>query len=223
MTDSIKNNKTSFAILATDIAVLTVDGGDLKVLLTTAKSQNFIGQPTLPGGLVGSSEKSTDAADRILTEILSSINFYKEQLSTFDDPKRDPAGRVVSVAYLMLIPWNVASRIAKKNATWHSVKSLPKLAYDHNEVVKVAVKRLAGKFTYTNIVFSLMPLEFKLSDLQKVYEIVLGVNLDKRNFVKKIKSLKLLTKTGRKVEGAAHRPAVLYRFTDREYKVVEVF
>jgi 8-oxo-dGTP diphosphatase len=216
-------NNQSFAVLATDVAVLTVTDNDLKVLLTTAKSKNFRGIPTLPGGLVGATEKSDIAAERILKEVLGSVDFYKEQLFTFDEPKRDPAGRVVAVAYLMLIPWNVAKNIVKDGASWFSVKSLPKLAYDHNEVVKSAVKRIVGKFTYTNIVFSLMPLEFKLSDLQKVYEIVLGINLDKRNFVKKIKSLKLLTKTGHKVEGEAHRPASLYRFTDREYKVVEVF
>lgn len=216
-------NRQSFAVLATDIAVLTVTENDLRVLLTTAKSQNFSGIPTLPGGLVGVAEMSSDAAERILKDVLRSVDFYKEQLYTFDDPKRDPAGRVVSVAYLMLIPWGVAKNIVKGEASWVSMKSLPKLAYDHDQVVSAAVKRIVGKFRYTNIVFSLMPLEFKLSDLQKVYEIVLGVKLDKRNFVKKMKSLKLLTKTGHKVEGEAHRPAVLYKFTDREYKVVEVF
>lgn len=212
-----------FAVLATDIAVLTVTDKDLRILVTTAKSENFRGMPTLPGGLVGATEMSKDAADRILKDVLSSTDFYKEQLYTFDDPKRDPAGRVVSVAYLMLVPWNVASKVTKENASWVSVKKLPKLAYDHDEITKWAIKRIVRKVKYTNIVYSLMPNEFKLSDLQKVYEIVLGTKIDKRNFVKKIKSLKLLTKTGHKVEGAAHRPAALYRFTNREYKVVEVF
>ena len=113
--------------------------------------------------------------------------------------------------------------IKKENASWQSVKSLSKLGYDHNEIVKTAVRRLRGKLTYTNIVFALMPSEFRLSDLQKVYETVFETPLDKRNFVKKIKSLKLLTKTGHKMEGEAHRPASLYKFTNKEYKVVEVF
>ncbi len=217
------NDNRAFAVLATDIAVLTVDGSDLKVLLTTAKSNNFKGQPTLPGGLVGLTEKTDHAAERILKSVLTSIKFYKEQLYAFDDPGRDPAGRVVSVAYLMLVPWNIASKIITTEASWHSVKSLPKLAYDHNEIVKHAVKRLTSKLKYTNVVFSLMPDEFRLSDLQKVYETVFGTILDKRNFVKKIKSLKLLVKTGRKVEGAAHRPASLYKFKNKEYMVVEVF
>lgn len=212
-----------FAILSTDLAVFTIDGSDLKVLVISAQSGAFKGMPALPGGLIGPDEKPEEAAKRILAEVISSKDDYMEQLYTFGDPKRDPVGRVVSVAHLVLIPWNKARVSIKNGASWVSVKSLPKLAYDHNEIVKAGIKRIVGKLTYTNIVFSLMPLEFKLSDLQNVYQIVLGVNLDKRNFVKKIKSLKLLTKTGRKVEGAAHRPAVLYRFTDREYKVVEVF
>lgn len=216
-------NSSGFAVLAADCAVLTADPNGLKVLLTSAKSKNFRGMPTLPGGLVGRDERSEEAMERILKEVMSVTDFFREQLYTFDDPGRDPEGRVVSVAYLMLIPWNVASRIVKENASWHAVKSLPKLAYDHNEVVKTAVKRLKGKLTYTNIVFALMPDEFRLSDLQKVYELVLETQLDKRNFVKKIKSLGLLTKTGHKIEGEAHRPAFLFRFANKEYKVVEVF
>lgn len=213
----------AFAVLATDVAVLTIEGNDLKVLLTTAKSASFSGMPVLPGGLVGHIERTDAAAKRILGDVLSDTNFYIEQLSAFDDPKRDPLGRVVSIAYLMLVPWDIAKRVIKKNASWNAVKTLPKLGYDHNEIVKHAVKRLKAKITYTNIIFGLMPAKFSLSDLQKTYETVLETPLDKRNFVKKIKSLKLLTKTGQKIDGEAHRPASLYKFTDRELKVVEVF
>lgn len=213
----------AFAVLATDIAVLTVEGGELKVLLSPAHSEKFKGQPALPGGLVGHKEKTEEAAERILRDKLKRTEFYSEQLAAFDDPKRDPIGRVVSVAYMMLIPVDIAGRIVKENSSWYAVKNLPKLAYDHNEIVKKAVKRLKGKLTYTNIVFALMSSEFRMSDLQKVYETVLETPIDKRNFVKKIKSLKLLTKTGKKVDGEAHRPAALYRFTDRKLKMVEVF
>lgn len=216
-------DKRAFAVLATDTAVLSVDGNELKVLLTKAKSVNFKGLPTLPGGLVELTEKTQEAAKRILKNVLNSTDFYMEQLYTFDDPERDPAGRVVSVAYLMLIPWDKAIKITNTDASWQSVKSLPKLAYDHNEVVKAAVKRLSGKITYTNIVLGLMKEEFTLSDLQKTYETIMEKKLDKRNFVKKIKSLKLVTKTGRKIQGGAHRPAALYKFVNKEYKVVEVF
>lgn len=217
----IMGNANGFAVLAADCVVLTTDGQELKILLTTAKSKSFKNMLTLPGGLVGRTERTEQSVKRILKEVMLKTDFLNEQLYTFDDPARDPGGRVVSVAYLTLVPWNVAAGIVKKGASWHAVKSLPKLAYDHNEIVKVAVKRLKGKLTYTNIVFALMPEEFRLSDLQKVYETILETRLDKRNFVKKIKNLELLTKTGHKVEGEAHRPAFLYRFKNREYKMVD--
>lgn len=217
------NNSRAFAVLATDIAVLTVEGGILKVLLTAAKSKNFKGRLTLPGGLVGHKERTEDATKRILKGVIQKTDFYSEQLYTFDDPKRDPEGRVVSVAYLMLVPADVAKRVVKENSSWHAVKSLPKLAYDHNEIVKAAVKRLMGKLTYTNVVYALMPEEFTLSELQKTYEIIMEVTLDKRNFIKKIKSLNLVKKTTHKVKGGAHRPATLYRFEERSYKRVDLF
>ena len=213
----------TFAVLATDVAVLTVDGSDIKVLLTTAKSKNFKGQPVLPGGLVGHLETTEEATSRILKDVLSQTDFFIEQLYTFDDPKRDPEGRVVSVAYVMFVPWNVATKIIRANASWQAVKMLPRLGYDHNEIVKAAVKRLMGKLTYTNIVYTLMPQEFTLSALQKTYEVVLGISLDKRNFIKKIKSLNLIEKTAHKVEGSAHRPATLYSFVERKYKRVDLF
>ncbi|QQG42137.1 MAG: NUDIX domain-containing protein [Candidatus Woesebacteria bacterium] len=218
----MKDTKT-FAVLATDVAVLTIDNGVLKVLLTQATSKNFKGMLTLPGGLVGHKERTEEAAIRVLKEIMIKTDYYNEQLYTFDDPGRDPEGRVVTVAYLMLVPEDEAKRVTRKDASWHAVKTLPKLAYDHNEVVKAAVKRLMGKLTYTNIVYSLMPLEFTLSDLQKTYETALELTLDKRNFIKKIKSLNLVHKTTHKVEGSAHRPATLYRFRERKYKRVDLF
>lgn len=223
MKGNIKRDLENFAVLATDIAVLTVNDNELKVLLTRAKSINFKGISCLPGGLVDVKETTEAAAKRILDSVIKTQNFYLEQLYTFDNPKRDPAGRVVSVAYLMLVPWVRAQHIIKETAHWQSVKNLPELAYDHKDVVASAIMRLANKITYTNIVHSLLPMEFSLSALQKVYEVILEQKLDKRNFVKKIKSLKLLKKTGRKVEGQAHRPAALYRFASRDYMVVEVF
>lgn len=218
----MKKDDRAFAVLACDVAVFTVDGSELKVLLTKAKSPTFRGMPTLPGGLVGFSEKTADAAERILKTVLTSTDFYSEQLYTFDDPKRDPLGRVVSVAYFMLVPWNKARLILKDNASWHSVKNLPRLAYDHNEVVKAAVKRIKGKMTYTNVVFGLMPELFTLTELQVAYENVLDKSLDKRNFRKKIAALKLLKKLAKKRKGEAFRPAQLYSFVKRSLQEVEI-
>lgn len=211
-----------FAILSTDLAVFTIDGGDLKILLTTAQSGAFKGMLALPGGLIDPEEKTESAAKRILAEAISSKDDYMEQLYTFGDPKRDPIGRVVSVAYLVLIPWNKARVSTKNGAIWQSVKTLPKLAYDHNEIVKIGVKRIVGKLTYTNIVFGLMPEEFTLTELQSIYENILGRGIDKRNFRKKINSLKILKKLTKKRKGEANRPATLYSFKDKNLEEVEI-
>lgn len=212
----------NFAVLATDIAVFTIDGTDLKVLVTKAKSPSFKDMPTLPGGLVGYKERSEVAVRRMLRNALSINDIYLEQLYTFDDPGRDPDGRVVSVAYLGLVPLNKAEALVRGGAIWESVKHLPKLAYDHNEIVNVAVKRLKSKLTYTNVVFGLMPEEFSLTELQVIYENILGHRLDKRNFRKKIRSLKILEKLPKKRKGEANRPAQLYSFRNRKLEQVEI-
>jgi len=190
--------------------------------LTKAKSESFRGMPVLPGGLVGFTEEAEKAIRRILKGVLASGDFYCEQLYAFDDPKRDPLGRVVSIGYLGLIPWSKAKVSLKENSAWHSVKALPRLAYDHNKIVETAVKRLVGKLAYTNIVFGLMPEEFTLTELQAIYEAILGRGLDKRNFRKKIKALGILKKLAKKRKGEANRPAQLYGFKDRELKVVDI-
>lgn len=198
--------------MATDIAVLTVEGGELKLLLTTAESPTFKDKPVIPGGLVGITEKTHEAAKRILKNSLRSVSFYSEQLFTFDDPKRDPNGRVVSIAYLMLVPGQIADSLTLGHAWWQNVNKLPKLGYDHNVIAKKAIERLKGKLTYTNIVFGLMSEEFTLTDLQTVYETILGEKMDKRNFRKKILSLKILRKLPKVKKGEANRPAKLYEF-----------
>lgn len=218
----IPRNKLNFAVLATDIAVLTLDGGSLKILTVKAESVNFKGEPALPGGLVDVHESSLSAAKRILQKYMKSSDFYTEQLFTFDDPKRDPAGRVVSVAYLMLVPWNRAKDITTGGARWVTVGSLPKMAYDHNEVANTAVQRLKGKLTYTNIVFGLMPKEFTLTELQETYEHILQKSMDKRNFRKKIKSLDLLKELPKVRKGDANRPAKIYEFSSQDLNVVEL-
>lgn len=218
----IKRSELNFAILATDIAVLTLDSGKLKVLTVEAESVNFKGQPALPGGLVDVSESSLVAAKRILQKYLRSTDFYTEQLFTFDDPKRDPAGRVVSVAYLMLVPWNRAKEITTGAARWVTCDNLPKMAYDHNKVTKAAVARLKGKLTYTNIVFGLMPQEFTLTELQETYENILQKSMDKRNFRKKITLLGILKELSKNRKGNANRPAKLFVFGSKKLEEVEI-
>ncbi len=132
---------------------------------------------------------------------------------------------MVSVAYWALVPnHQVPLKTTDKylDVRWWRVGKLPELAYDHQSIAKEAMERLKGKIQYTNIVWSLLPPEFTLTQLQRVYEIIMGENLDKRNFRKRIRDLKLIRPAGKKVSGAPHRPAELYRFRQRKLKYVEI-
>lgn len=211
--------KYTFAVIATDVVIFTVQEGQMKVLLIQMKKAPFTGQWAAPGGLVKPNESVDKAAERQLVAKTGVRNVYLEQLYTFGKVKRDPFGRVVSVAYFALIPYGglrLKTTKEYEDVTWFPIKKLPKLAYDHAEIIRYAVERLKSKLEYTNIVYSLLPKEFALSELQGLYEIILGKKFDKRNFRKKILSLPLLKKLGKKRGGDANRPAELYSFTRRK-------
>jgi 8-oxo-dGTP diphosphatase len=140
---------------------------------------------------------------------------FLEQLYTFGAPNRDPRGRVITVAYYALVPGERLLLSAATDATeasWFSVSDLPPLAFDHADIVQTAIERLKSKLEYSNIAYALLPKSFRLSDLQRIYEIILGRELDKRNFRKRIASLGLVEATGKMDASGAHRPAQLYRF-----------
>lgn len=212
-------------VVAVDVVVFTLVNKELKVLLLELSEEPFSGKWALPGGLVTNSETLEESAHRHLVTKASIKDAYIEQLYTFGDPKRDPKGWVVSVAYMALLPEyaQALETIGRyKSINWHSVKSLPSLAYDHAQIIDVARKRLKGKLSYTNIVYALLQKEFTLTDLQEVYESILGRELDKRNFRKKIDSLGLVVKLGKKTQGGAHRPANLFKFKSQSPQEVEI-
>ncbi|MBX4205032.1 MAG: NUDIX hydrolase [Candidatus Doudnabacteria bacterium] len=217
--------KYNYAVIATDIAIFTMQNEQLKVLLIKMKKAPYTGSWALPGGLIKGDENLDDAAERILLDKAGLSHVYLEQLYTFGRVDRDPFGRVVSVSYFALIP---NSGITPKTSSeyseiaWFSVKNLPKLAYDHKEIVQAAIQRLQSKLSYTNIIYGLLPKEFTLGELQTIYEIILGKKLDKRNFRKKILSLKLVKKLNRKKSTGPNRPAELYCFTQSKPQLVDI-
>jgi len=219
------SKKYKFAVIATDVVILAMDNGELKALLIKMKKKPFADSWAAPGGLVGGSESVDAAAERVLREKTGVSHVYLEQLYTFGKVSRDPFGRVVSVAYFALLP-NIDVKLKTTNeyadVRWFPAADLPKLAYDHKEIIECAVNRLRAKLEYTNIVYGLLPAEFTLSDLQKTYEAILGRRLDKRNFRKKILALGLVATTGKKTIGEPNRPAVLYRFKKRSLQNIEV-
>jgi 8-oxo-dGTP diphosphatase len=213
------------AAVAVDVAVFTVRDGSLRVLLVQARSGPFAGWWALPGGRVGEEESLDAAAARELPARTAVRDVYLEQLYTFGQPQRDPRGRVVSVAYVGLVadPERVTGTSEGKYAaaTWHPVSRLPQLAYDHAAVARLAVARLRAKLQYTNLVYTLLPRTFTLGELQALYEAILGRQLDRRNFRRRVLSLGLLRPLGRMRRGA-HRPAALYAFRSRRPMTVTV-
>ena len=217
--------KYTFAVIATDVVIFTVQEGQLKVLLIQMKKAPFTGRWATPGGLVKPNESVDNAAKRHLFGKTGVRNVYLEQLYTFGEVKRDPFGRVVSVAYFALIPYGglrLKTTKEYEDVTWFPIKKLPKLAYDHAAIIRYAVERLKSKLEYTNIVYGLLSKEFALSELQGLYEIILNKKFDKRNFRKRILSLHLLKKLGKKRGGDANRPAELYSFLRRKPLMVRV-
>ena len=206
-----------------DILIFAIDDGQLKVLLVKRKEAPFLGEWALPGGFVKINEDLETAAIRELKEETGVKDVYLEQLKSFGDPSRDPRMRVITVAYIALIPSSAIPLQASTDALevkWFAVASTPKLAFDHHEIIDAGLDRLRGKVRYTNIVFALMPPTFPLSQLQETYEIILDHQLDKRNFRKKMLSLDILEPTDQQVTGA-HRPSLLYRFKKRDLVIFD--
>jgi 8-oxo-dGTP diphosphatase len=172
----------------------------------------------LPGGFVGIDESLEKAAARELKEEVGVTNVYLEQLFTFGDPGRDPRGRVISVAYFALVDADRQRIVAASDAAdakWHSVFKPPKLAFDHKKILDCAVWRLRNKIEWTTVGYELLPKKFTLSELQRVYEIILQKPVDKRNFRKKILSQGQIRELNETRSDVAYRPARLYSFREK--------
>jgi 8-oxo-dGTP diphosphatase len=210
--------------VAVDTVLFTISERALNALVVKIKQGPLIGQWAFPGGLVLAGERLEDAARRELFEKTGVADLYLEQLYTFGETCRDPTAHTISVAYFALVPPVVEtpSRGEKyAEVGWAPVYALPPLAYDHNAIADYALQRLRAKLSYTNIVYSLLPAEFTLADLQELYEVILHRPLDRRNFRRKILDLGLL-KALPKTRRGAHRPATLYAFTQRSPMNIEV-
>lgn len=206
--------------LAVDCVVFGVDDNDLKVMLIQRGVDPFRGMWAVPGGFVRVDESLESAARRELQEETGIRDVFLEQLYTFGDVERDPRERVVSVAYFALtnlIGHNVDARTDASNAAWFALSDLPELPFDHATILDAAIERLRGKLRYQPIGFELLPDRFTLTQLQRVYEIVLDRDIDKRNFRKKILAMEILKDTGEVEKDVAHRAARLYRFDKRAY------
>jgi 8-oxo-dGTP diphosphatase len=201
--------------ITVDVVIFRLHEDALKVLLIQRAFPPFKGKWAFPGGFVNIDETLEVAALREMEEETGVRDVYLEQLYTFGDPKRDPRGRVITVAYFVLISKDLEVRAGEEatHAEWHPVEKIPDLAFDHDKILGYAIQRLRYKLEYSAVGFELLPDEFTLSELQKAYEIVLAEKLDKRNFRSRILEAGILVETKHlKTAPGQGRPARLYHY-----------
>ncbi|MBL0742012.1 NUDIX hydrolase [Chryseolinea lacunae] len=192
----------------------------ISVVLIKRKYEPFQKSWALPGGLVLNDESLEEAVRRELQEEAGIDVNYLEQLYSFGQPGRDPRNRVVSVAYFGLVrpdDYQLSAQTDAEDVGWFNIKKMPKLAFDHKHILDVAIKRLRGKIAYEPIGFELLDKEFPFSDLEKLYQVLLDNDLDRRNFKKRIMSLGFLEELDETIQRGAGRPARLYRFNRKKY------
>lgn len=201
--------------LVVDAVIFQLVNNRLEVFLIERPNNPFRGSWALPGGYNPEGETTRDALQRIVKEKagidLTQDLSYVEQLYTFDTIARDPRGHAVSVTY-MGCGQNISPSTGTAHIASFPVDDLPKLAYDHADIIKYAHERLQSRLAYTNAVYAFLPQKFTLTELQNAYEAILCRELDKRNFRKKFLSLNLIHETDEMKREGAHRPARLYRF-----------
>ncbi len=207
--------------LTVDAVVFGLDEGDLKVLLIRRDLEPFRDKWALPGGFVRVEESLEEGVRRELREETGISQVFLEQLYTFGAVDRDPRERVVTVAYYALV--NLSDHHLKaatdaRDAAWFAVSEARGLAFDHDRILQAALERLKGKVRYQPIGFELLPPEFTLSQLQRLYETILETPLDKRNFRKKILGMDFLVALDEVQKDVAHRAARLYRFDRKKYQ-----
>lgn len=210
--------KSAFTV---DNVIFGFDDGELKVLLIRRNEEPYDNHWALPGYFVQPNEDLDAAAQRVLREVAGLENVYLEQLQTFGEPSRHAFGRVITVAYYSLIkiadyqprPAGVARELS-----WHAVADLRRLAFDHENIIRAALETLKRRIRTRPVGFELLPETFTLTHLQHLYESIWEVQLEKRNFRKKMLSMGLLHDSGKTQRGVAHRPAKLYSFDEARYR-----
>lgn len=216
----VNNYSTEDKVLvAVDCIIFGFDGDDLKILLIKRDFQPEMGKWSLMGGFLQQNENLDQAADRILQTLTGINNVYMEQLHSYSKLDRDPAERTISVAYYALI--NIENHneelIEKYSAKWFSISNAPNLIFDHDIMVKDAIRRLRYKTSKEPIGFELLPPKFTMKQLQKLYESILDEKLDKRNFINKINAMKILVKLDEKDMSSSRKGSYLYNFDHEKY------
>lgn len=205
--------------VSVDCIVFGFDEGKLRVLIGRRQMDPGRGQWSLYGGFVGANESLDDAAKRVLRSLTGLEDLYMRQVGAFGRVDRDPGERVISVAYYAMINVNDYDRrlLEKHGLRWVATEDLPPLYSDHQSMVRKAIRMMRSKISSEPISFNLLPELFTLTQLQKVYEAVMGEEVDKRNFRKRVKDMDFIEKTELIDKKSSKRGASLYRFNERAY------
>ena len=203
-----------------DNVIFGYHDNQISLLLLNRKEEPFANTWTLPGGFLHIHETFEHASKRILTAKTGVADVFLEQLYTFDAPDRDPRGRVLSVAYFALVnpeKYAIMAGTAANDVQWFDWKALPKLGFDHENMVETAVNRLKTKVLWQPIGFELLDTRFSMPELHALYETVLNKQFERRNFYKRIMELGILQKVDTRRDGGRKRPADLFEFDVGKY------
>ena len=216
----ISENRDYFRIaLSVDCVILGFENNELKVLLIRSDLEEYKDQWSLLGDLVKPEENLDTAPYRVLKERTGLDDVYLEQVHTFGDVGRHPAGRVITTAYYSLINIkNHQLKLAHNQLHWHPVNEIRSLAFDHKLILDTCMKQLQEKIMEHPVVFNLLPEKFSLRELQCLYEAILGTKLDRRNFRKKFFLMDWLVDVNELEQDVPHRPGKLYQFNAGKFE-----
>lgn len=202
-----------------DCAIFGFQENKLKVLLIKSDLEVYQGKLSLLGDFLADNEELDDAAYRILRERTGMNDVFLEQVRAFGNPTRHPGGRVITIAYCSLLNINHHElKIHANDLHWHDVSGLKEMAFDHKEIVDVCYTWLQKRIQEHPLGFNLLPDKFSLRELQNLYEAILGITLDRRNFRKKFASMDLLIDIDEMEQDVPHRPGKLYKFNFEKYE-----
>ncbi len=215
----IRYSKQSRFIQAVDCIILGFDGEMLKILLIQRGFEPEKGKWSLMGGFVKDNENLDQASIRILKQLTGLDGMYLEQLYTFSDPQRDPMERTISTAYFALLDINKYEKQLSNDyhPEWFSLKHMPKLLFDHQEMVELAIQRIRYKAALHPILFELLPTRFTIPQLHILYESAYNTKIDKRNFSKRILATGLLAKQADKDKAGSRKGAYYYQLDMQNY------
>jgi 8-oxo-dGTP diphosphatase len=207
------------AAFTVDCAIFGFEENELKILLIRSDLEEYRDKWTLLGDVVKEEENMDAAADRVLQQRTGMTDVYLEQVHTFSNPNRHPGGRVITTAYCSLLDIHHHHlQISDNELHWHSMKSIGEMAFDHKEIVDTCYAWLQKMIQENPLGINLLPKKFSLRELQNLYEAILGITLDRRNFRKKFFSMDLLIDTGELETDVPHRPGKLYKFNFQKYE-----